>query len=627
MLKDHDNEHHKKPYPKSLDGSETADDSSSDLTELADARSDIDAYINPRTDAQIDEEDKEEHEDDDDGSGSDINAHLRAHVVEDDEEDEDYSPTRPRRAQSFDSTLHLSGYGAMPPFRAPTANMMGNTQTKVAQAKQEAEAARRCQYQKHYNTSGDDRRERQTSRHATPSSASRQPPINLGSPTSDPSRLTAGSHPLDEPSRRRNKRRGDDDTRSANAKKSKKIPRPIPSLVVKLKLTRDKPFSVPSRSTSPEQRSNPEPDPSTLDSNVSGDGALSPALQDQPWAGENVHSTQDQNGGPPTREPDHTANVAASGLRQTSHEHEHTNAFATPARSDTPQEGDYQSGTKQQPQAAQIDQAPASLLEAAQRALSFLNDSDENNAIGQALQELRQRCLTAYERDLSRMTSSPDSRKGASVPPTVVQDQTEVASTSPHTITGHDQQPMPNASHRDEATENDRRRSLERSNIAANAIEVQTITTRANPLNPGSVSMNNKPSEEPIPPVTPQKPMPTMSASVPVQAASSDTSAPAKHIPATTQPPVSPETSADTSGAITRASEEPAQMGTTQPPRLPSPATGLPDAMSTDSKASNDPLNRDVRVAPSPEAKPPNTVAVINGMATHNSHKAWTLAT
>lgn len=178
MLKYHGNERHRRPFPKSLEGSEAADDSSSELTQLSDAVSDFDACIDPRTNAQSDKKNKEEHEDDEDGSGLDINAYLRAHVVEDDEEDEDYSPTRPRRARSFDTTPHSSVYGAMPPFRAPTANMMGNTQTKVAQAKQEVEAARRCQYQKHYNTSGNDRRERQTSRHDTPLSASRQPPIN-----------------------------------------------------------------------------------------------------------------------------------------------------------------------------------------------------------------------------------------------------------------------------------------------------------------------------------------------------------------------------------------------------------------------------------------------------------------
>lgn len=215
--------------------------------------------------------------------------------------------------------------------------MMSNSQTKVAQAKQEAEAGRRRQYQRHYNTSGDDRRERQNSRHATPSSAGPQPPINLGSSILDSFRLMnmAASQPPVESPQRRNKRRGDDVRRSANAKKVKKVLRPRPSLVVKLKLRREKSFSVLSGSTSPEQLLSPKPTSSTLDSSGSGDCALSSAFQNQPHAGGKKHSTQDPNKSS-TWESGHAAKIAASCLRQTSHGHTRADASTTPARMDIP---------------------------------------------------------------------------------------------------------------------------------------------------------------------------------------------------------------------------------------------------------------------------------------------------
>lgn len=275
---------------------------------------------------------------------------------------------------------------------------------------------------------------------------------------------------------------------------------------------------------------------------------------------------------------------------------------------------------KQQPQLAQLDKAPTSLLEAAQRAFSFLNGSGEDYATEQVLQELKQRCRTVYEHDLLRMSSSRDSRRGASAPPTVIQDQIEVASASPHTVTDHNKQSMPDASHRDGITENDRR-PPKQSSIARDVTDVQRTTTSAKPLNPGSVSMNTKPLEESISSVTPQQPMQTKPTSAQTQTASSDTTAPAKHVPATTQPPILPKTpAADASGATTRALEEPAQTCNTQSSRVPSPATGMADPGSTDSKALDDPLSRDVHVAPSSEAKPHSSAAVINGMMTPNQN-------
>lgn len=80
MVKYHNNERPKKPSPKSLGDSEKTDDSTSELTDLTDRGSDTD--INAPTDIQLDEVDKEDYEDNDKDSVSDINAYLRAHVVE-----------------------------------------------------------------------------------------------------------------------------------------------------------------------------------------------------------------------------------------------------------------------------------------------------------------------------------------------------------------------------------------------------------------------------------------------------------------------------------------------------------------------------------------------------------------
>lgn len=313
------------------------------------------------------------------------------------DEESDYSETQSKRSRSLKSTPRSTDRKTMLPYGAPVAPMMGNAQATLAPHRRETgQATRRftqsSQHKRQSVTSSGSRNEQQRTRveslpiKSTPMSASPgpKPHITLGSPVSKVPSPSRDSNDLPE---RHKKRSSGHDAHGATSKRSKlpdKVGPRRPSLIVVLKLKREKVAPIPDRTFVAEQATKQIPFASP-----SGTSSLHSGTANGPGQhamGGDVHFGQ-----PETRPPAPEVSAPAGPptlKRQEAHqEHTPTSASRVASVIDVPEDRDCHTMSEHPPQPSALqDDVPASLQKAADSTLNAMGNV--NIPAGMHTQEL-----------------------------------------------------------------------------------------------------------------------------------------------------------------------------------------------------------------------------------------------